>query len=176
MRDCFKSCTLWYIKGTASFGGRKPPQSGGGNKVKTAAIIIATSVCTLIITSVLMILVPGAARSQQQTEELSVDATPAPLISYGIEEPFITNMKDSKRYVKASIVLGLSQEEDVETLTTYDYILKDAVIRILRDITETEYANSRCQQTLGDRIREELNRELQIASIQKVYFKEFVIS
>ncbi|MGI5877262.1 MAG: flagellar basal body-associated FliL family protein [Christensenellales bacterium] len=145
--------------------------------MKTAAIIAATALCTLIITSVLMILVPGAARSQQQAEEGPSDgATPEPLICYSIEDPFITNMKDSKRYVKASIVLGLSREEDVETLKNYDYIVKDAIIRILRDITESEYANSRSQQILGDRICEELNGELQVAGIKKVYFKEFVIS
>lgn len=147
--------------------------------MKNVAIIVSTAVLTLAITSALLVMIPGAAQSGTETAPTASPEgrpTPSPIFSYAIVDSFITNMKDnSKRYVKATITLGVSRESDVAELESRDYIVKDAIIRVLRGTTEAEYLDSGCQRALGEKIKSELTIELDMETIEEVYFMELVI-
>lgn len=145
--------------------------------MKNVAIIVSTAVLTLVVTSALLVTIPGAAQSESApTASPKEEPTKAPIYSYAIANSFIANMKDnSKRYVKATITLGVSRESDVAELASREYIVKDTIIRVLRGTTEAEYLDGGCQQALGERIKNELNSELEMDTIKEVYFMELVI-
>jgi len=143
---------------------------------KIIIIIIATLVVTALLTTVILVVLPK--------KDAKPTPTPTPVVSEEVEEvvyryeltdPFITNMKDSKRFVKASFILILTNEEDKVKLDELDYVIKDTIIKILRNTTEEEYLKDDIQESLRTNIKKELSAVLEIESIKEVFFLELVL-
>ncbi len=145
---------------------------------KIIIIVIATIIVTALLTTLILVVMPKAEPQAIPEETPEVIETPEVeelTYKYELEEAFVTNMKDSNRFVKASFILILTVEEDITTLVNLDYIVKDTIIRILRSTTEEEYLEDEIQDNLRDRIRRELVKTLEMDSIKDVFFLELVI-
>lgn len=90
-------------------------------------------------------------------------------------EFFLSNVKDSKRYVKAEIVIELTREKDVTTLEERTYVLKDAVLGILRSKTQEELSAPEAQTVLAAEITQAIETELEIKSVHKIYFSSLIM-
>ena len=145
---------------------------------KIIIIVIATVIVTALLTTLILVVMPKAEPQATPEETPEVIETPEveePTFKHELEEAFVTNMKDSSRFVKASFIIILTVEEDIATLVNLDYIVKDTIIRILRSTTEEEYLEDTIQDNLRDRIRRELVKTLEMDSIKDVFFLELVI-
>jgi len=145
-------------------------------KMKKIWIILAIVVLTAICTTLLLVLIPKPEKVQgENTKEPEVSIEPVGTYSYDIDSAFVTNMKDSTRFVRASISLVLNSEEDISILENNIYIVRDRIIAILRGTTEEEYLDNTSQEDLRYKIKEELGLCLDIGSIEEVYFTELVV-
>ncbi|MBN2853875.1 MAG: flagellar basal body-associated FliL family protein [Clostridia bacterium] len=141
--------------------------------IMAAAILILTTITTIL----LLVVLPkkNIQALPEKTQEVIPEETEIPVFTYVLKDSIITNMKDSKRFVKASFLLEVTNEEDIATLTKYDYMIKDTIIRILRNTTEAEYALVDVQSTLREVIKTELMKVLGVNSIKEVFFLELVM-
>lgn len=145
---------------------------------KIIIMAAVTLVLTTIITLLLLVVFPkkNIQALPEKTPEVTEPAeSEAPVFTYVLKDAIITNMKDSKRFVKASFLLEITNEEDLAVLTKYDYMIKDTIIRILRNTTEAEYALVDVQSTLREVIKTELTKSLGVDSIKEVFFLELVM-
>lgn len=93
-------------------------------------------------------------------------------------EYFVTNIKDSKRLLQATIVLELATDDPAGTaeyLTENNHILRDAIVFALREKTEEELRSIGIEDELRKRIVAELLEKMDIDYIQTIYFNDYVI-
>jgi flagellar basal body-associated protein FliL len=131
----------------------------------------------LIILLVILILVLAGGASyyilvvRNQTPE---DQTPQ-YYTYELDDSFVTNVKDSQKLFKTTIVLVATDENLTDMLTANKYVIRDTILFMLRDLTEEDI----CSDTIQDKLRTEipaaLNKALGIDSIVSVYFGDFVM-
>ncbi len=104
---------------------------------------------------------------------------PEPEVSfYSTGENFVTNIKDSLRLLKTSVVLEISTtetEEVTEHLTANNHVLRDIIIVSLREKTEVELRSMGIEEKLREEIRKSISEKMGIDYLQKVYFNDFVI-
>ena len=101
---------------------------------------------------------------------------PAVRVEYSPGEFFTTNVKESTRLLKASIVLIVNADDLEDMLTKENARIRDTVIFILRDLTEGEIREEGTQDELRDRIITALNERLDIDNIVEVLFNDFVMA
>ncbi len=110
---------------------------------------------------------------------LFLKPAPEPEISfYATGENFVTNIKDSLRLLKTSVVLEISTTETEtvkEFLTANNHVLRDIIIDTLRGKTEDELRSMDIQENLRVEIKNSISEKLGIDYLQKVYFNDFVI-
>ena len=97
---------------------------------------------------------------------------------YSTGESFVTNIKDSLRLLKTSVVLEISttETEDVKTyLTENNHVLRDIIVFTLREKTEDELRSMDVQDGLREEIKANISDKMGIDYLQKVYFNDFVI-
>ena len=94
---------------------------------------------------------------------------------YAIKDPFITNVKSSSKLFKASIVLVLDNKKVAEGLGTQLYTIRDTVLFVLRDMTESDFKNQSVQDNLRKTLPDKLNAALNISNIVSVRFSDFVM-
>jgi flagellar FliL protein len=144
--------------------------------MKKSGAIILIIVLTLVLTGVFLVVFPKIDAMNQQTEKTQEEEPEEETTySYTIEDAFITNIKDSKRYVKASIAIEVTSEEVMTELEAQEYIIKDTVLKILRTTTEEEFKSPDTQDVLSEVIKEELITTLGLEDIKKIYFMELVV-
>jgi flagellar FliL protein len=100
-------------------------------------------------------------------------------------EYFVTNVRRSgpddytTALVKVSVVLEVDKKPgDTEFFAFLDerqYIIRNAIVFILRDKTEEELRANDVQQVLTDEIISTLNQTLGIDNIKDVYFTDYVV-
>ena len=97
---------------------------------------------------------------------------------YSTGENFVTNIKDSLRLLKTSVVLEISTT-DTETVTEYltenNHVLRDIIVFALREKTEDELRSLGIEEQLREEIRKSISEKMGIDYLQKVYFNDFVI-
>ncbi len=103
------------------------------------------------------------------------EAKETPLYSYVPGDYFVTNVKDSGKLFKVTVVLMLNEEKLQEKLKEKEYIIRDSIIHKLRELTEEDIRSEDIQNRLRDEIRYQLNMDLGIDNIVKVYFNDFVM-
>mgnify|MGYP001337994871 CR=1 FL=1 len=95
--------------------------------------------------------------------------------TYALDDSFITNVKDSRKLFKTSIVLVADAEDLQETLDANQYVIRDTILFILRNLTEADICSDAIQDSLRKEIPEALNKALKINSITSIYFGDFVM-
>jgi len=97
------------------------------------------------------------------------------IIGYNTGSAFITSLKDSRRFIKADIVIEVEDKEDEKILTDFNYRVRDCILDILGDITEEDLKSDGLKDKLKTEIKNTLQNMLKIDSIKGIYFNEFVV-
>ena len=104
---------------------------------------------------------------------------PEPETSYYVPgDYFVTNIKDSTRLLKTTIVLELSTTDpDVATkyLTEHNHILRDIIVFTLRSRNEDELRSDGIENDLRKEIVDSLKSQMGLDYIQTIYFNDYVI-
>lgn len=135
-------------------------------------LIILLSLCVLIGGVLLVILldISGSSKDDEVTVNQNEDAA----YEFSLNKSIVTNIKDSKKCVRCKVVLQLSDKKESEKLSKESYKVNDLIIEILRKTEEYKYREDDIQKILENEIKKELEKELGIKSIIKVYFSEFI--
>ena len=97
------------------------------------------------------------------------------VIGYNTGSEFITTLKNSRKVIKADIVIEVQNKEDAKILTEYNYRVRDCILTILGNIAEEEIEQEGFKANLKAQIKDALQNLLEINSIKGIYFNEFVI-
>lgn len=108
-------------------------------------------------------------RGSNQEEE------PVVVYNYAIENAFVTNVKDSTKLFKTTVILVVNEEGMEETLDANIYIIRDTILFIMRNLTEEDISSSDIRDRLRNSIPAALNDALQIENVISVYFSDFVM-
>lgn len=100
---------------------------------------------------------------------------PAPLYNYAVEDAFVTNVKDSVKLFKTTVVLVVNEKDMDELLSSKQYIIRDTILFIMRNLTEEDIRSDDIQDRLRVSIPQALNQALQIENVVSVYFSDFVM-
>ncbi len=95
--------------------------------------------------------------------------------NYAVEDAFITNVKNSDKLFKTSVVLVINKKGMDEYFEENLFTIRDTILFILRDLTEDDIESADIQQTLRGKISEALNEALGIDNIVTVKFSDFVM-
>jgi flagellar basal body-associated protein FliL len=95
--------------------------------------------------------------------------------NYAIADSFVTNVKDSSKLFKTTVVLVLNKAEMDSFIKENQYTVRDTILFILRDLTEEDIKSSDIQDKLRISIPQALNAALKIDNIVSVYFSDFVM-
>lgn len=93
---------------------------------------------------------------------------------FTLNDSAVTNIKDSKKYVRCKLVIELGDFQESNQLENDSYKVRDIIIKILRSFGEKEYMKESIQEQIEKKIKKTLENNLDIKSIKKVYFNEFV--
>lgn len=91
---------------------------------------------------------------------------------------FVTNIKDSTRLVKVTLVLGISAPDPAkaqEELTEVNHVIRDIIVFTLRDKTEEDLRSDSIKDVLNTELVKKLNEGLGVDFITTIYFNDFVI-
>jgi len=94
--------------------------------------------------------------------------------NFPIEGSILTNIKNSRKFVKCELVVLLEDQAEYENIRSDMFKIKDLVIEILRAMEEQEYLEDELQKTLSDKIIFKLNEELGYESVTRIYFKQLI--
>lgn len=100
--------------------------------------------------------------------------------SYVPGDYFITNVKESENLVKTTIVLVVDKSKEdtefFEMLTDKNYIIRDAIVMILRSKTYEELCADDVKSVLTEEIVSKVNEALGITNIVTIYFSDYVVN
>lgn len=99
----------------------------------------------------------------------------AELYNYSIDDSFVTNVKDSSKLFKATVILVVNEKGLDDFLDTNQYVIRDTVLFIMRSLTEEDIRSSDIQDKLRATIPLSLNNALKIDNVVSVYFGDFVM-
>ena len=91
---------------------------------------------------------------------------------------FVTNIADSTRLLKATIVLEISTTEPdkvTDYLTENNHIIRDIIVFTLRSKTEAELRSNGIEETLRTEIVSNLKSKMGLDYITTIYFNDYVI-
>ncbi|NLA86777.1 MAG: flagellar basal body-associated FliL family protein [Clostridiales bacterium] len=94
---------------------------------------------------------------------------------FAIEDSFISNVKDSQKLFKTTIVLKIDKDNMDEYFKENIYIIRDTILIILRSLTVEDISGADIMERLRVEISSALNRELGIDNIDSIYFNDFVM-
>ena len=100
---------------------------------------------------------------------------PPTYYEYAVKDPFITNVKSSSKLFKTSVVLVLDDKKVSEKLGEQLYTIRDTILFVLRDMTESDFKNQSVQDNLRKTLPDKLNAALNISNIVSVRFSDFVM-
>jgi len=95
-------------------------------------------------------------------------------VSYDPNGDFITNIKDSKRLLKVSIVIEMEDKKKIEYMTSNNYKIRDVIIEVLSRLSEEDIRKDHARVDLKGDLREEICSKLSLDGIVDIYFNEFV--
>ena len=110
---------------------------------------------------------------------LFLKPAPEPEISYySPGDSFVTNVKDSLRFLKTTVVLEISTtdtEKAQEYLKENNHVIRDVIVFTLRQKNEEELRSIGIEEQLREELRQNISKKMGIDFLQKVYFNDFVI-
>lgn len=103
------------------------------------------------------------------------DGENQPLYEYAMSDAFVTNVKDSSKLFKTSVILVVDKKGMDDFFDENEYTIRDTILFMLRDLTEEDISSSDIQAKLRVSIPQALNSALGIDNIVSVYFSDFVM-
>ena len=98
------------------------------------------------------------------------------LYSYVPGDYFVTNVKDSDKLFKVTVVLMLNTDKLNDQLDKNKYAIRDTILFTLRSLTEEDILNPDIQDTLRKDLTTKLNASLGIDNIVTICFSDFAMS
>jgi flagellar basal body-associated protein FliL len=95
--------------------------------------------------------------------------------TFELKDSFVTNVKDSDKLFKATIILVLDKDKMDTELTAKLPVIRDTILFQLRDLTEDDIGSSTVEGTLRKSIPAAVNKALGITDVKSVYFSDFVM-
>ena len=86
----------------------------------------------------------------------------------------ITNIKNSRRFVRCEIVLILNNEKESTKLVNETFKVKDVMLEILRGTEELEFRADDIQDRISEKLITKMNELHEYESITKVYYKQLI--
>lgn len=105
----------------------------------------------------------------------------APETSYYVPgDFFVTNVKDSTRLLKTTIVIELLIQKSEETaikefLTENNHVIRDTIVFTLREKSEEELRAIQVDESLRQEIVKRLSERMGLDYIQTIYFNDYVL-
>ena len=131
--------------------------------MKTAIKIIAFTL------SLALLAACGDAAPVSDEEELS------DVVTYSFEAgDFVTNVRDSHMMLNCAIKIDLISQRLSETLADRGHVVKDVILRKLRQLTEDDLKKPDIESTLSETLVEALNESMNTRGFYRVYFVRFV--
>ena len=160
-------------------------EGGGGGGSKKKLIIIIVAVVFLLVTSIVVfMLMSGEEEEQLPEEEMQVTDVAEPLAEpiFLPLESFVVNLKDGRRFLKASIQLMLSEPGAAAYLTVRLVEVKDIVLAELQELSIEDVKQSEAREALRQRLISAISQIFPSKPewedpepIRKILFEEFVI-
>lgn len=97
------------------------------------------------------------------------------VIGYNTGSPFITTLRDSRKIIKADIVIEIHDKKDERILSDFNYRVRDCILTILGNISEDDIKSEDFKDNLKSDIKNKLQEMLETITIKGIYFNEFVI-
>ena len=94
---------------------------------------------------------------------------------YSPGEYFVTNVNNSNRLFKISVVLVLDTEELQDQLTEQNSRIRDRIISILRGMDEITLKSLDTEDLLKKQIKDAINQALETEHIVEILFNDYVI-
>jgi flagellar basal body-associated protein FliL len=94
--------------------------------------------------------------------------------TYAVEGSILTNIKNSRSFVKTEVVFTVMSDNEVEHMRENAFKIRDLIIDVLRSMEEHEYYTDNLQKVLSERIIERMSNDLGYEYIQRVYFKDLI--
>ncbi len=97
------------------------------------------------------------------------------LYNYSPGDYFVVNVKDSTRLTKTSLTIALKGKDITAELTEQNPLIRDTIVKVLRNYTEEEYSQPDIVDTVAEEIVKALNAALYIEDVADVYISDFVM-
>lgn len=88
---------------------------------------------------------------------------------------FVTNVKGCDRLLKTTVILELTRDDQDEYLAKHTFLIRDAIIFILRNKSEEQLRSTVIQDQLRMEIVAELEKQLAIDFISNILFNDFIL-
>lgn len=111
-------------------------------------------------------------RTGNQTQEAGTNLKES--VSYDPDGAFITNIKDSKKLIKVSIVIEMEDNKKIDYMTKNNYKIRNIINDVLSGLSEEDIGKDNARDDIRADIREEIRTKLSLDGIIDVYFNEFV--
>lgn len=128
-----------------------------------------------ILTAVILSIIVFSLINGSGSNNTAVEASKSGYVMHDLGNSFITNIKDSNRYLKISIVFELKSEKSKPYYEKNNYKIRDVIINVLRNKTEDELSAQGAQEFLKNDIKDALVNYIDIADLMNIYVEEFVI-
>lgn len=136
-------------------------------KKKTLLIIIAVLVVAACAALYFLVLRGSGSGGKEKKETL---------YSYVPGDYFVTNVKDSNKLFKVTVVLMLNTDKLNDQLDKSKYTIRDTILFTLRSLTEEDILSPDIQDNLRKDLTKKLNSALGIDNIVTICFSDFVMS
>ncbi len=94
---------------------------------------------------------------------------------YSPGDPFTTNLKGGKRYIKVDMQIEVMDKSFTKDLDKKNAEIRDEIYSTLRDSSPDEIDGSKGQDILRQKLVNRLNTLLDTKAITNIYFTDFVI-
>lgn len=130
---------------------------------------------------IVIVLVVAAGVAYYMTSSKDTDAQQTSPVQKEIFTPtvkdgsFVTNLKNSRHFIKVSMVIEVANKQILDEFTSKDYVVNDIIISVLSNKTDEEAADENFQAKLKNEIIAALNKQFGSGAVISIYFNEFVI-
>jgi flagellar basal body-associated protein FliL len=130
--------------------------------VMMAIIIFIGGILTLTLTDIF----------SEKEEEKKVDSIQE--YSYRMDSSVITNVNNSKKYVKCRLVFKLENESQQKFFEDKSYIIRDIIIETLRGFSERDYEADNIKLRISEVLKARIEEDLDVTGIKSIYFEELI--
>lgn len=134
---------------------------------KTLLIIVIVLLVALIAGIIVGIFIFSNNSKEKKVKEI-------PTYSLTMEDLYC-NIKDSKKILKIKVTLETTSEKTLEKLTEKQFLIRDEVNKIVRNLTDEDLQGKEGQVKLQDQIKANLVELFEDESITNIYFNDFII-